>query len=127
MKSHHFQVQNDQFAKMILFRKNHKCNFYVSLGPFIYAKFQKTFRMDPEIWRCAIFGPKWPICPKWNFFLEKHYYKFHVPLGSFHCAKFQKNRNHFPQMRFFSERPLANIISMYLLASFIVQNFKNIL
>ena len=83
-------------------------------------------------------GPKWPNCPEQNFFGTNHYYYCQLPVGLFHCAKFKKNSYSRPRvmrMRHFwaQNGPFApnnffwkiiNIILIYLLASFIVQNFK---
>ena len=37
------------------------------LAPFIVQNFLKITTADPELWGCAIFGPKWPTCLD-NFF-----------------------------------------------------------
>ena len=82
-------------------------------------------------------GPKWPICHEQNFFGTNHYYYFHLPIGPFHCAKFKKiltadpelwgctifgpKMVHLPQIFFWK---IINIILIYLLAPFIVQNLK---
>ena len=82
-------------------------------------------------------GPKWPICPEQIFFGTNHYYYFHLPIGPFHCAKFKKiltadpelwgylifgpKMVHLPQI-FWGK--IINIIPIYLLAPFIVQNLK---
>ena len=39
-------------------------------GPFISAKFKINLTMDPELWRCTIFGPKMVHLPQVNFFSE---------------------------------------------------------
>ena len=83
--------------------------------------------------------PKWHICPEQNFFGTNHYYYFHLPIGPFHCAKFKKNsycRSRIIRICYFWAQngpfgpifffwKIINIILIYLLASFIVQNFKN--
>ena len=85
-------------------------------------------------------GPKWPVCPKHNLFGINHHY-FHLSIGSFH---FENLKNSYSQSRvmkmhhflgpkwstcskqiFFGK--FINIIVFYLLAPFIVQNFKKIL
>ena len=38
------------------------------LDPFILQNFWKTFPAYPELWGCAIFGPKMTHFPKWDFF-----------------------------------------------------------
>ena len=83
-------------------------------------------------------GPKWPICHEQNFFGANHYYYFYLPIGPFNCAKFKRiltadpelwgcaifvpKKVHLPQTIFFLK--IINIILIYLLAPFIVQNFK---
>ena len=84
-------------------------------------------------------GPKWPICHEQNVFGTNHYYYFHLPIYPFHCAKFKKipttnpelwgctilgpKMVHLPpQKNFFGK--IITIILIYLLAPFIVQNFK---
>ena len=91
------------------------CHFQAQNGPFVLNKF---------------------------FFGTNHYYYFHLPIGPSHCAKFKKNSFsrsrvmrmcHFliqngpfaPPQFFFSK--IINIILIYLLGFFVVQNFKKIL
>ena len=38
------------------------------LAPFILQNFKKILRADPELWGCAIFGPKMVHLPQTNFF-----------------------------------------------------------
>ena len=77
-----------------------------------------------------------PICPEETFFGTNHYYYLHLPIGPFHCAKFKKfllriqsyegpKWSICPKQFFFWK--IINIIIIYLLAPFIVQNFKKIL
>ena len=73
-----------------------------------------------------------------NFFGGANHYYFHLPIGPFHCAKLKKKNHtadpvlwwctilgpkmvHLPKT-FFGE--IVNIILIYLLATFIVQNLK---
>ena len=90
-------------------------------------------------------GPKWPICHEQNFFGTNHYYHFHLPIGLFHCAKFKKNftidlelwgcaifgpkmvHSPPPPPPHFFFWKIINIILIYLLPPFIVQNLKIIL
>ena len=65
--------------------------FMYLLAPFILQTFKKILMADPELWGCAIFGPKWPTCHEKIFFGTNHDYYFHLPNGPFHCAKFLKN------------------------------------
>ena len=39
-------------------------------GPFHCAKFKRNLPMNPELWRCTIFGPKVVHLPQNNFFSE---------------------------------------------------------
>ena len=83
-------------------------------------------------------GPKWSICPEQRFFGKNHYY-FHLPIHfakfkklltadpeSWGCAIFGPKMVHLPP-HFFFFFLIINIILIYLLAPFIVQNFKKIL
>ena len=40
------------------------------LAPFIGQNLKKILPADPELWGCAIFGPKMAHFPKWEFFSE---------------------------------------------------------
>ena len=60
------------------------------LAPFILQNFKKILRADPELWGCAIFGPKMAHLSWTIFFGTNHYYYFHLTMGPFHCAKFKK-------------------------------------
>ena len=93
------------------------------------------------LWRCAIFGPKMTICHEQNFFGTNHYHYCHLPIGPFLCAKFKKiltvdrelwgcailgpKMVNLPQTNFFWK--IINIIHIYLLAFFIVQNLQKLL
>ena len=82
---------------------------------------------------------KWPICSDQNFFGTNHYYYFHLPIGPFRCAKISKilaadpeslgcaisrpKMVHSLQTKNVLEK-FFNIIFIYLLATFIVQNAK---
>ena len=103
------------------------------LAPFIMQNFKKNLRANPELWGCAIF---WPNLSWAKLFGTNHYYYFHLPIGPFHCAKLKKilqadpelwgcaifgpKMVHLPQIFFWK---IINIILIYLLAPFIVQNF----
>ena len=105
------------------------------LASLILQNFKKILRADVPFW-----GPKWSICPPKGFFGTNHYY-FHLHIGRFHCAKYKKFllriQNYenapfwgpiwsiCPKQNFFGE--IIDIILIYLLAPFIVQNFKKIL
>ena len=111
------------------------------LAPFILQNFKKILRADPELWGCAIFGPKMAHLSWTIFFGTNHYYYFHLTMGPFHCAKFKKllvdpelwgprvlgpKMVHLPQTNFFFLK-IINITLIYLSAPFIAQNFKKIL
>ena len=85
-------------------------------------------------------SPKWPICPEENFFGTNYYHYFHLPIGPFHCAnlkKLLKKIQSYEDASFLGPKwcicpkqffgKIINIILIYLLAPFIVQNFKKIL
>ena len=112
------------------------------LAPFILKIFQTNFRTHPELGGRAIFGHKMAHLSWTIFFDTNHYYYFHLPIGYFHYAKFLKNsysRSRVIRMRhsWVQNGPLAvnknflekiiNIIFIYILAPFIVQNVKKIL
>ena len=83
------------------------------------------------------------IYPEQNVFVTNHYYSFHLSISPFHCAKFKKiltedpdpelrgctifgpKMVHFPKQIFFWK--IISITLVYLLAPFIVYNFKKIL
>ena len=62
------RAQNSPFTQKKIFGKIIKLNFIYLSAPFIMQKFKNILREDPDLWRRAIFRPKWPICPKWGFF-----------------------------------------------------------
>ena len=45
-------------------------------------------KAHPELWGCANFDTKWPICP--NFFWKNQLYDFHVLLGPFNVQNLKK-------------------------------------
>ena len=55
-------AQNNFFCKIITIM------FIYLLAPFILQNFKKILPSDPELWGCAIFGPKMSPFPKWEFF-----------------------------------------------------------
>ena len=60
---------------------------------------EKNLTVDPELWGCAIFGPKMGNLSWTNFFGTNHWYYFHLPIGPFHCAKFEKFLTADPELR----------------------------
>ena len=83
------KVKKIKLPKMKFFlRKQNSFNVPIT-SLFILENFKKILGADPELWGCAIFGPKmahlsWTIF----FFCTNHYYYFHLIIGPFHCAKF---------------------------------------
>ena len=59
--------------------------------PFLLRKiFKKILKADPELWGCAIFGPKMIHLPRTKFFLEKNYIFFIYLLAPFVVQNFKK-------------------------------------
>ena len=66
-----FLGRNDQIApNKIFFRKTLISMSY--LAPFIVENWKAILTVDPELRGRAILGPKWPICPKQEFFWKSH-------------------------------------------------------
>ena len=139
MTMRHFWAKNGSFApKKSFFWKKLLISFSSTYWPLSFCKILKKFLEPIQSYEDVPFsGPKWPICHEQNFFGTNHYYYFHLPIGPFHCAKFKKiltadpelwgcaifgpKMVHLPQTIFFWK--IINIILIYLLAPFIVQNF----
>ena len=58
------------FLKTFFFWKIINIILIYLLAPFIGQNFKKILPADPELWGCAIFGPKMAHFPKWEFFSE---------------------------------------------------------
>ena len=112
------------------------------LAPFILQNFKKILRADPELWGCAIFGPKMAHLSWTKFFWYKPLLLLSSTYWPFSLCKIQKQflqriQNYedapflgpkwciCPTQIFFWK--IINVILIYLLAPFIVQTFKNIL
>ena len=111
------------------------------LAPFILQNFKKILRADPELWGCAIFGPKMAHLSWTKFFWYKPLLLLSSTYWPFSLCKIFKNsycesrvmRMHhfwaqngpFAPNNFFWK--IINIILIYLLVPFIGQNFKKIL
>ena len=67
MTMHHFWTQYGPFAPKNFFWKIIIILIYL-LSPFIVQNLKKLLPVDPELWGCAIFGPKMTHFPKWEFF-----------------------------------------------------------
>ena len=61
------------------FGTNHCYYFHLPIARFHCAKFKKILTVDPELWRCAIFGPKMVHLPQTKIFLESYYHS-HLPI-----------------------------------------------
>ena len=106
------------------------------LAPFILQNFKKILRADPELWGCAIFGPKMAHLSWTNFFWYKPLLLLSSTYWPFSLCKILKIFTVDPQLwgcewsfcpkQFFFWK-IINIILIYLLAPFIVQNFKEII
>ena len=71
MRMCHFWAQNGPFApNKNFFWKIINIILIYLLAPFIVQNFKKILPADPELWGCAIFGPKMAHFPKWEFFSE---------------------------------------------------------
>ena len=68
--------------EQISFGTNYFYFFHLPIGPFHCAKFKKILAADPELWGCAIFGPKMVHLLQTNLFLDPH-----LPISPFHWAK----------------------------------------
>ena len=92
------------------------------LTPFILQNFKRILKADPELWGCAIFGPKMAHLSWTNFFWYKPLLLLSSTYWPFSLGKFLKNsyswsrvmRMHnfwaqngpFPQMRIFFRKPV---------------------
>ena len=58
-RMHRFGAENSPFApnKIFFLEKNINILFFYLMAPFIVQNFKKILPADPELWRCAIFGP----------------------------------------------------------------------
>ena len=72
-------------------KTTNKISMYL-LAPFILQNFNKILRADPELWGCAISGPKMIHLFWKNFFWYKPLLLryVHLPIEPFYCAKFKK-------------------------------------
>ena len=50
------------------FGTNHYYYFHQPIDSFHWENFKKNYTANPELWGCTIFGSKWSICPRQNFF-----------------------------------------------------------
>ena len=112
------------------------------LAPFILQNFKKILRADPELWGCANFRPKMANFSRTNFFWYKPLLLLSSTYWPFSLSKILKNyysRSRVIRMCHFwgqngpfvmNKKFLVQTIIItfiYLLALFIVQNFKKLL
>ena len=98
---------------------------------FILQNFKILLRANPELWGCAIFGPKMAHLP-WTTFLLVQTIIF-TSIYLLYLFTVQNLKKFLQQIQSYEDAPflffwkIINIILIYLLAPFIVQNFKKIL
>ena len=144
MRMHHFWAQSGSFASNnFFFWKKLLISFSSSNWPLSFYKIlKKMLRASPELWRCAIFGPRIPqfllnkifwykpllllSSTYWPFPLGKIFKKILQWILSYEDAPFLGPKWSICPKQFLF-RKILNIILIYLLARFIVQNFKKIL
>ena len=127
-----------KLPQMNFFLEKQLIKFSCTYWPLSFCKILKKFLGLIQSYEDVPFsGPKWPICPEQIFFGTNHYYYFHLPIGPFYCANFFKiltvnpelwgcpifwvQNGPFAQNKKFLEKKF-NILFIYLLAPFIVQN-----
>ena len=107
--------------EQIFFGTNHYYYFHLPIGPFHCEKFLKILTVDPELWGCAIFGPKMVHLPQTNFFWKiiniiliyllapfiVQNFKKILPADPelWGCAIFGPKMAHFPKWEFFFRKP----------------------
>ena len=89
------------------FGTSHYYYFHLPFGPFHAAKFKKILTADPELWGCAIFGPKMSICLPKIFFWKI----IHIILIDLSLYKIWAQNGPFPKMRIFLENLLMSLVS----------------
>ena len=67
MRMHHFWAQIVHLPQTNICLKIIKIILIYLLAPFIVQNFKKILPKDPELWGCAIFGPKMVHFLKWEF------------------------------------------------------------
>ena len=104
--------------EQFFFGTNHYYYFHLPTGPFHCAKFKKILTADPELWGCAIFGPKMVHLPQiffWKIiniiliyllapFIVQNFKKI-LPADPelWGCAIFGPKMAHFPKWEFFQK------------------------
>ena len=127
----------------LLLKRIIKIIFIYLLAPFNRQNFKKILRANPELWACAMFGPKIPQFVLNKIFWYKPLLLLSSTYWSFSLGKIQKKNSysgcrimrmrHFLDPKWFicpkrkSFWKIINITLTHLLDLFIVQNFKKIL
>ena len=107
-----------------LFGTNHCYYFHLPIAPFHYAKFKKIFTADPELWQCAIFGPKMVHLLRKFFFrkiiimiliyvlapiIVKIFKKFFQEMQSYKYVQFMRPKwPNSPNEKFFRKRVISH-------------------
>ena len=138
IRMRHFWAQNGSFAPNCFFWEK-LLSFSSTYWPLSFCKIlKKFFELIQSCEDVPSSDLPWTKC-----FGANHYYYFHLYIGPFHEAKFKKysynksrvmRTHHFwaqngplaPNKIFFLKK-IIDIIFIYLLAPFVVQNFKQIL
>ena len=128
----HFQAQNGPFIlKNFFFGTKHYYYFHLPIGRFHCTKFKTILTVDPELWGCAIFGPKIVHLPQANFFFLKiisitliyllapftvQNFKKILPADPelWGCAIFGPKMAHFPKWDVFLENLFLSFMPIYM-------------
>ena len=134
---YHYQAQNGLIVLNNIFLvQTIIITFMYLLALFNVQNLKKNLTADPELWGCAIFGPKLVHLPPKKSFLKiinitliyllalfiVQYFKRILPADPelWGCAIFGPKMAHFPKWEFFSENLLMSLVSFinaYLLAT----------
>ena len=123
---------------MNFFLEKQLIKFSCTYQPLLFCKILTKFLGTIQSYEDVSFsGPKWPICQEQNTFVINLYYYFHLPIGPFHRAKkfLQRIQSYEDASflgpkwficlkQFFFLKKIINIIFIFQLAPFILQNFK---
>ena len=136
------KAKNIKLHQMNLFLEKQLKKFWCTYLPLSFLQnFKKNVRPDPELWGCAIIGPKMAhFCMNKLFLVQTIIITLIYLLGLFIVQNFKKFLQHiqsYEDAPFLGQKwsicpekiflKIINIILIYLLVPFIVQNFKKIL
>ena len=119
---HHLQDQNGPFFlyKSFLVQTIVNCYyFHLPIGSFHCAKLKKILTVDPELWRCPIFGPKMVHLPQTNFlqiyllapFIVQNFKKKYSSRSRvMRMCNFWVQIAHFPKMRISLENLVMSLV-----------------